>query len=335
MVDIFNTISWKEFKMIDIFNFYKGKRLTKENMLPGKVPFISAISENNGVRQYIDIKPLFNGKYITVNYNGSVGEAFYQNGEFYASDDVNILELKDRELTKGIAMFLITIIKKEKIRFGFGRKWKLEAMKETIIKLPIDSLENPDWEYMEIYIKKLWETKIPNLNEFKKAKAKKKMKLKSPDSWKEFKIKDIFEVKGTKTTSIETLNIYGKGCYPYITTKSVNNGVSGYFNFFTEEKNVLTIDSAVLGYCSYQKENFSASDHVEKLILKDRELNSSLALFLVTLINLERPRYSYGRKFSQNRIKESIIKLPINSLGNPDWEYMENYIKSLPYSNKI
>lgn len=93
---------------------------------------------------------------ITVNYNGSVGEAFYQKEPFWASDDVNVLYAKDFwTLNQYIAMFIITVIKANKYRFGYGRKWTMEKMKETIIKLPSDINGKPDFEYMEKYIKSL------------------------------------------------------------------------------------------------------------------------------------------------------------------------------------
>ena len=52
-------------------------------------------------------------------------------------------------------MFLITLIKKEKYRYNFGRKWGLERMNKTIIMLPVDDNNNPDWQFMEDYIKSL------------------------------------------------------------------------------------------------------------------------------------------------------------------------------------
>lgn len=30
-----------------------------------------------------------------------------------------------------------------------------------------------------------------------------------------------------------------------------------------------------------------------------------------------------------------IIRLPQTSDGKPDWEWMENYMKSLPYSDRV
>jgi len=153
-------------------------------------------------------------------------------------------------------------------------------------------------------------------------------------NWTEFEIEELFEVKGSKTTPKKELQDIGAGKYPYITTSAANNGVEGFYNFFTEKGNILTIDSAVKGYCSYQAEDFSASDHVEKLVPKF-EMNIYTALFLQTIINLEQFRYSYGRKFNQIRIKSTKIKLPVNSQNQPDWQFMEDYIKSLPYSASL
>ena len=65
------------------------------------------------------------------------------------------------------------------------------------------------------------------------------------------------------------------------------------------------------------------------------KINKYVAFFLVALIRMEKYRYSYGRKWGIERMNESLIKLPIDKSGNPDFEFMENYIKSLPCSASI
>ena len=64
-------------------------------------------------------------------------------------------------------------------------------------------------------------------------------------------------------------------------------------------------------------------------------MNKYNALFIVTVIKTNRYRFSYGRKWTLEKMNESVIKLPTRADGTPDFEYMENYIKSLPYSDKI
>jgi len=121
--------------------------------------------------------------------------------------------------------------------------------------------------------------------------------------------------------------------YPYVTTQTSNNGIRDWYDTFTDDGNILTIDSAVVGYCSYQPFNFTASDHVEKLVPKF-EMNVYRALFLATIINKEQYRYSYGRKFNQDRIRETKIKLPFKD-EKIDWDWIEDYIKGLNYSKYL
>lgn len=147
-------------------------------------------------------------------------------------------------------------------------------------------------------------------------------------TWKEFFLSDLFEISGSKTTKVDVLENYGKGKYPYVTTKASNNGVDGFYDFYTENGNCLVIDSAVVGFCTYQELPFSASDHVEVLRPKF-DMNQNIALFLVTIINMDTYRYSYGRKRSQMQIKKDIIKLPVDNKGNPDWERMNKFMEDL------
>lgn len=64
-----------------------------------------------------------------------------------------------------------------------------------------------------------------------------------------------------------------------------------------------------------------------------------IAMFIVTVLNCENYRYSYGRKFNQDNIRNTIIKLPAMLTSEntyiSDWQFMEDYINSLPYSDRI
>ena len=153
------TALWKNFKLFDLFELKKGKRLTKANMTKGETPFIGSIDNNNGCREYIGQDPNHSENTISVNYNGSVAEAFYQPNPFWASDDVNVLYPKF-EMNQFSALFIASIIKLEKYRFNYGRKWHLIRMKEAIIKLPSEDGKTPDYDYMEMYIKTLKYSKL-------------------------------------------------------------------------------------------------------------------------------------------------------------------------------
>lgn len=161
-----------------------------------------------------------------------------------------------------------------------------------------------------------------------------KIELPPLDQWGAFTVGKLFRVSGTKTTPLEVLKEAGLGDYPYITTQATNNGAAGYFNQYTEKGGVITVDSAVLGFASYQPDSFSASDHVEKLSPKFR-MDQYLAMFFTAALNANQFRYSYGRKASQTRLRPMMLKLPVSSDGEPDYDLMRRYVQTLPFSSKL
>ncbi|MCX5636478.1 MAG: restriction endonuclease subunit S, partial [Planctomycetota bacterium] len=312
-------------------------RLTKAQMQKGKTPYISSSSFNNGIDAYISEEPNFKKNFLTFACYGSIGKVFYHPYDAWVSDNCNVMYLKNYNLNEYIATFLISVIEKEKYRFSYGFTGKLQTLNKLKIKLPSKNNE-PDFQFMESYIKsiihnaglkteriinKCFNTLPLNNNKVTLQKA----------VWRNFELNDLFHIKGSKTTPLLDLEEYGEGKYPYVTTQATNNGVEGFYGYYTEEGNVLTVDSAVLGYCSYQPLEFSASDHVEKLIPKF-SMNKYVALFLITIINLEQYRYNYGIKCSQTRMRKAHIKLPSKN-GQPDFDFMEQFIKSLPYSSSL
>lgn len=133
----------------------KGTRLTKADMKSGTINFIGASAANNGVTAHIgNTEHLHPANTITVSYNGSVGEAFYQTQTFWASDDVNVLYPKF-SMTPQVALFFLPIIRKVGKRYAFENKWKLEDMESETIPLPCHPNGQPDYDYMGAYIQQL------------------------------------------------------------------------------------------------------------------------------------------------------------------------------------
>lgn len=155
---------WQWFELGNIFDIKKGKRLTKADMEKGDIPYIGAIDSNNGVSAMIaNNEHIHKGNTVSVSYNGSIAEAFYQKNPFWATDDVNVFY--SEKINCYTALFLTTIIHREKYRFNYGRKWDLDIMKKSKIKLPAINtgekdefgkpIYEPDWQFMEDYIKSL------------------------------------------------------------------------------------------------------------------------------------------------------------------------------------
>lgn len=146
---------WHPFELQSIFDIRKGQRLTKADMLTGNTPYVGASDANNGVTAYIGQPPTHKENTITISYNGSVAEAFYQPQPFWASDDVNVLYPINFEISPSVALFICTVIRLEKYRFNYGRKWHLDRMREALIKLPVTRAKKLDLVYMENFIKTL------------------------------------------------------------------------------------------------------------------------------------------------------------------------------------
>ena len=159
---IININFWNNFIYSDIFRKpTRGKLASIKDFNIGKIPVVTSTEDNNGINDYLDIPDflLEEENTITIANNGSVGATFIKKKDA-ATSDVTIIKLKDKnvKLNKYIALFLVTVISKEKYRFNYGRKWGITRMEKTIIKLPakfINDKYEPDWEYMENYIKSL------------------------------------------------------------------------------------------------------------------------------------------------------------------------------------
>jgi hypothetical protein len=149
------TDRWLPFTFDQLFTIKKGQRLTKAEMIPGDTPYVGASDANNGVTARIGQKPIHDAGTISVSYNGSVAEAFYQPEPYWATDDVNVLYPKGDKLSPEMALFLCSLIRLEKYRFNYGRKWHLDRMREAVLKLPVTSRKNPDWELMQRYVRAL------------------------------------------------------------------------------------------------------------------------------------------------------------------------------------
>ena len=154
-------------------------------------------------------------------------------------------------------------------------------------------------------------------------------------SWKKKTLDELFYITGSKTTAKLKLEKIGFGEYPYITTKATNNGCNGFYNFYTEKGNCLTIDSAVAGSCFYQKEHFSASDHVEVLRPKDTRWNKNTLLFIKVFFDKKiANQFNYSIKCNQQQIAKITIKIPLYN-NQPDFEYMDNFIRDLKGRMKL
>ena len=326
---------YKYFNFCQVFDYQRGRRLITQNQISGDIAYISSTAVNNGLDNFItppDYMTIHKNK-LTLSNSGSVGYLFYHDYEFVASDHVTVIWPKSKELNKHIAVFLKPIFEKIKYRYNFGREISNDRIEKEKIYLPVDNKENPDWAYMEEYVK-LLKTKV----KFKKVYTNNKQKHEPVDTshWKGFKMNCLFNINGVGSVSIEQLEKqYGFGDYPYITRTEKNNGLTGFYDYRSVPANVLTIETSLSGLCFYHDYEFSTGDHIAVLTPKNFELNKYRALFIKSVWRKNAYKYDYGRPAIIKNIENTIIPLPALTNGEPDWLFMDDYIKNLPYGDLI
>jgi hypothetical protein len=348
-----NNKEWKEFLFPEIFiiknGFYNKKPKSSGK---GNIPFIGATIYENGVTEFYtekeiadcskmghgknhDIKDkIFKGNCIAVTNNGSVGYAYYQVSDFSCSHDVNPLYLKNYTLNENLSKFLIAIIEKQKVCFEYARKWITMRLVKSKILLPVNSKGKPDFEFMENYIKHKEAEKKAVFYSFINKKASKLKNIKKIEplenkNWDGFFIDEV-------TTIMSGKDIYAteriKGTTPYISATANNNGIGAFVGNknSTLEANCISVNrNGSVGYSFYHSYEALFSNDCRKLRLK--KPNKYVGIFISQQITRQKAKYGYGYKMGTARLKRQKIMLPINEKNEPDFEYMENYIKNLEF----
>lgn len=165
------------------------------------------------------------------------------------------------------------------------------------------------------------------------------MKQIDTKQWKEFIIKDIFITeKEGKSCQVPTGAYIEKkslldGNIPRITVMGTNNGICGYYANNIDDKNYRIYENFIsvsfLGTVFYQKEQASLDMKVHCLKPINIELNEHTGLFLVTAIGKSLKTSTYSDQISSKVLAGLSIKLPVDETGNPDFSYMELYMKNL------
>lgn len=312
--------------MVCIYDFFdieygQHEYNSKSELKVGTVPLISSKGKNQGIYGYFEILPKYKNV-ISIPRTGSICEAFYQGQDCAIDDNCLVAIPKDTNLSVEEMFYFVALIRKEKYKYMYGRQVTPDRLGET--KIPE---KFPFWVYKK--------TK-PSFDKLKERENNNRVSL-SDRKWKWFEYDKLFDVRKGKRVLIDDIED-NNGEFNFVSAIDSNNGVYCKTKILPNQKrNTITVNydgSNAVAEAYYQASDFWALDSVNILYPKF-ELNPYIGMFLVTLIRRERYRYNYGRKWHKERMEKSIIKLPVDSKGNPDWQFMEDYIKSLPYSKAL
>ncbi len=333
--------SWGTFKLVDIFNIEKPKGPTIGSMTLSQdgIPIICKSKNNEGVATIGFNKPSFKtnmGNCLTLPIGGS-SNTFWStyresDQEFLtATGDLLIFRLKVTEtvLNKYIASFLNTIFRtlnQQKYRH-FGYNLTSPRLKKETIKLPQTSSGEPDWDFMENYIKHLKED-IPVISEVHEPSLELDV-----DSWTEFKIEDLFDMERPKGVKFQDTT---PGTIPLIRASKEKEGVHSFVSpidgYKIHKGNCITRPTnGDVPHATFRRkdEDFMLMGNAMLYRLKEKELTREIGLFIVTIMRLLADKFGFSYVLNSTRMKAETIKLPTTSKGTPDWDFMERYIKEI------
>jgi len=333
-----NNKDWKEFELGMLFKIYTGGDLIISRVQKGDIPIISHSIANNGVAEWTEPIPkqkLFNFKRTISLADRGNFYAYTQKTDFYVGTRVKALEAIFSNSNVNILNFICLSINKQSVKFSYGNN-ATGGVEQLKIMLPVNVNGEPDFEFMEAFISRKKDEKKDYyrkyiLNRIKKLKNSEVVGRLEEREWLEFYLKDIFNEiqRGKRLRKAD----HKKGKKPYVSSTALNNGIDGYVGnkdkvrFFS---NCLTIaNSGSVGACFYQPFEFVASDHVTQL--KNDKFNPYIYKFLSSIVKRLGVKYSFNREMNDTRIKSEKIMLPVNENNEPDYDYMENYMKQLEY----
>ncbi len=372
-----DTANWKEFN-VSRTNEQPGLLYIEQckcgcagDLIDGsEICYIGAKKNDNGVMKRVRLDEGLishgNGIMIICDGQGSVGYSNYMRDDFIGSTTTSIGY--DEEINQIRAMFIVTCLDLDRYKYSYGRKYR-PSMNSAVIKLPVQRNSDgiiikdkskkyskegyiPDWQFMEQYIKSLHHKPLTTKNRHAKVAEL------NTAQWKEFRfgslIKDVYKSKSINKEDIQECK-KGEREIRYITRTGEDNGCEliasmyGIDENYIEPGNALTIGDTT-ATCFYQKDPFFTGEHI--VVVRADWLNKFNAMYITTILGLEIYKYSYGRAFLIDRIKDTIIKLPIIQTPKgeayidkthqyskkgyiPDWQFMEDYIKSLPYGDRL
>ena len=305
-----------------LFDIKHGNKLDKNKqvVVEGGINFVSRQSQNLGVNAKVEeiegIKPYPSGL-ITVTLGGSfLLSAFVQQAPFYTAQNIKILSPKEK-MNFRQKVYYCQAISKNRFRYhSHGRE----------ANITLDNLRVPSLKTIPKWVSK---TEMPTMPS-KKPKRARKIEL-DKDKWENFELINYFNMYAGKYYPSD---FFSSGKTPLISASDENNGIS----FFTDLEPCFPGNCLTIGKINcityFQSVPFCATADVTTLCPKF-DMNIFSGLFISTMLNAEKYKWSYGRQIRLNDSKLLNIKLPTDKNNKPDWQFMENYIKTLPYSSGL
>lgn len=338
MLSLIDSLQFQSMLITDLFKTHKGKRVIAAHREPGNTPFVGGSEFNNSITDFSDIEPLFPGGWLTLTYNGSIGQTRLQPVPFFASDDVIALEPLHEEMTDEIKLVFATLIQHQCVgKFSYANKLNLKRLHQQRIMVPVvstvDGQMRPDWEAMESLGRELREKTLASRENAMSTSIHENVELPELE-FAPMLLTDVFDSITASSAWFDKNKLKrGVGPYPYISRSLQNNGLESFVCFQGVDPNPgnaisIGVDTQAV---FYQPVPFYTSVKIQ--VLRSESLNEASGIFLTTLLRAQMSKFQWGNGVSLVRLARTRIMVPVVTTPSgetvPDWEGMTAYGRAM------
>lgn len=346
-----DTSEWKEFRIKDLFETQKkgnklqvptGASVPVQDLLEdGATPRITVTGSNNGIFGFYDYcgkniadYRVFNN-FVSVSFLGTV---FYQEGDATLDMKVHCLKPKGITLNKYTGRFLVGAIRASLRESTYSDQISSSILPEMSIKLPATPDGAPDWAYMESYMANL-ETKVAELLTLLQAAKDAEKKKVDTREWGEFHLYDIFSISmGNKFDRSKMCEV-DEGIN-FVGRSALTNGVACTVTSVEDKKgntvqpypagDITIALGGSIGAAFVQDREFYTSQNVCVLHTDDHSITERAKWFVSASITASCGNYeAFTDELNRHIRTDFIIRLPVDKTGQPDWAYMEEYMRKV------
>lgn len=336
---------------------------------PKTIRYITRTADNNGCEAIVEREPFLEPSVEAahaITIGDTTATCFYQDGDFIAGD--HIVVVRAEWLNQYTGNFIVTLLGLEAYRYSYGRAFIMGSVRATKLRLPvcreadgnpvIDTSKRyhllgyiPDWKLMENFIRSLNQRTLTTKNCAESVKQ-----LNEPE-WENFRVKDVFDLKyGVNLALNACTETFDSEAVNFVSRTELNNGVSARIEpvagLSPQDKGLITVATGGSVLSTFvQPEPFYSGRDLYVMKPKDDTVGVAAKLFLTTVLEANRFKFNYGRQANKS-LPYIELRLPIkrDDAGDPvidpskiyhemgyipDWKFMEDYIRSLPYGDRI
>lgn len=337
---------WKQFYLFGekgLFSDYeRGQISVARNLTEGDVPYVGAVfsDRDNAVVKYVtpeSLNQVTDGNCIACVCDGAaIGTQTYQPVDFVGT--VNLKILRAPFLNERTSLFLVSAMNAacRQIGYDYFSKRNDEAFRAEVVMLPATPAGEPDWAYMDAYMSEIMQKEEVYASHLASLTAEAVADGHKLDTsgWKAFRIGDLFDIHPTRAYKrINSELLVATGNVPVVANSAQNNGVVGFSDLpATENGGIITFsDTTDANAIFYQAQPFIGYAHVQGMYPKFQKISDFGMLFLVSAFQSQalRMNFDYANKFRRDIALNIEIYLPVTSDGQPDWAYMEEYMRQI------